>query len=102
MRKALKAPTNAVYRFADKQSGFIAYLKAKYSEYSVYRTIGYIQSQLVCNAVKKHTGLELIYDVKDLEQVHLIYRTVHSSEQDIRLHKVYSAAVNRYLRYLQD
>lgn len=102
MRRKLNAPVNAVYRFADLQAGFIEYLKKHYSEYSIYRTIGYVQSQLVCNAVREHTDKKLIYEVKDVKSVILIYRSVHNSDQDIRLHKVYSAAVNRYLRYLQE
>ena len=102
MRRKSYTPVNAVYRFADMQAGFLDYLKKHYSEYSVYRTIGYVQSQLVCNAVKEHTGKDLIYEVKDEKSILIIYRTVHNSEQDIRLHKVYSAAVNRYLRYLQE
>lgn len=101
MRRKLKAPVNAVFRFADKQESFIAYLKTKYSDYSVYRTIGYLQSPLVCIAVKQHTRCEWIFEVKDAASISKIYNTVHKSEQNIRLHKVYSAAVNRYIRYLQ-
>ena len=100
MRRKLSTPINAVFRFADKQSGFIAYLKEKYSDYSVYRTIGYIQSHLVCDAVKLHTGSELIYEVTDKKRVNQIHRTVHNSEQDLRLHNVYSSAVHRYLQYI--
>ena len=100
MRRKLNPPIKSVYRFADKQVGFIAYLKERYSEYSIYRTIGYIQSPLVSNVVKQLTGKELIYDVMDVDSILKIYRTVHKSEQDIRLHKVYSASVNRYLRYI--
>lgn len=101
MRRKLGAPVNAVFRYADMQAGFIDYLKKHYSDYSIYRTIGYVQSPLVCNAVKEFTGKELIYEVKDERSLLCIYKSVHMSEQDIRLHKVYSAAVNRYMRYLQ-
>lgn len=100
MAKRQFTPINSVYRFADKQNGFIRYLKEKYTDYSVYRTIGYIQSSLVSEYVKSITGESIIYDVKDVELLRSIVNKIRNTEKDAKLHKVYSSAVNRYINFL--
>jgi hypothetical protein len=100
MAKRLYTPKNSVYRFAEKQSGFVQYLKNRYSEYSVYRTIGYVQSSYVTEYVKSVTGESIIYDVKTVELLRNIAVKIRNSERDVKLHKVYSSAVNRYINYL--
>lgn len=100
MTKRQFTPINSVYRFADKQSGFVKYLEKRYTAYSVYRTIGYVQSSLVSEYVKSVSGENIIYDVKDLERLRSIAAKIRNSEKDIKLHKVYSSAVNRYINFL--
>lgn len=100
MARRQSTPINSVYRFADKQSGFLQYLKNRYGEYSVYRTIGYVQSSFVTEYVKSVTGESIIYDVKTVELLRSITTKIRNSERDIKLHKVYSSAVNRYIKYL--
>ena len=98
--RARYQPSNSVFRFGQKQAGFIEFLKPNYSEYSIYRTLGYVQSVLVTNIVKEVAGKDCIYDVKDLEQLERIYKRIRNEDQNARLHKVYSAAVHRYIRFV--
>jgi len=101
MRTNKYQPSNSVFRFGQKQAGFIDFLKPNYSEYSIYRTLGYVQSVLVTNIVKEIAGVDCIYDVKDLEHLDKIVKRVRKEDQNTRLHKVYSAAVHRYIRYFE-
>lgn len=95
-------PKNSVYRFGTKQAKFIDYLNSKYSEYSVYRTIGYVQSEFVRTILKDNTGEDCIYDVTDVATLKHISSLIRNNEKDIKLHKVYSSALNRYIIFLQN
>jgi hypothetical protein len=93
-------PINSVFRFGVKQADFIEYLKPNYSDYSIYRTLGYIQSGLVSLTVREISEKECIYDVTDIELLNQILARVKNDARNIRLHKVYSAAIHRYIRYV--
>ena len=100
MRTSKYQPKNSVYRFGAKQAKFIEYLNSKYPEYSVYRTIGYVQSNFVSNILRANTDALYIYDNDDVRILKHIFVLVRNDERDIKLHKVYSSAVNRYINFL--
>lgn len=100
MAKRLYQPKNTVYRFGEKQNHFISYLQSKYSDYSVYRTIGYVQSKFICEIVKQVTDKDIVYDVTNIDFLNKIMDIVRASEKDLKSHKMYSSAVNRYISFL--
>lgn len=100
MKKRNYIPRNSVYRFGLKQAEYRAYLNNKYSEYSTYRALGYVQSVLVSNIVKDIAKEDVIYDVSNIDDLFKIARAVRNTKPDKRLHNVYSSAVIRYIGFV--
>ena len=41
-----------------------------------------------------------VYDTTDVEALSYVYKMIRDDEDNIRLHRIYSGAVNRYIEYL--
>lgn len=74
---------------------------ANYSDYSIYRCIGYLQSPFVRSIVRDVAETDAITDIEDVNLAETIRRRISLQEQDLRLHHVYSSAVGRYIKFLQ-
>ena len=45
-------------------------------------------------------SITTVYDTDDIDLLGYVYRMVRDDEDNIRLHRIYSGAVNRYIEYL--
>lgn len=59
-----------------------------------------MHSLLVQNIVKDITGKNDIYQVSDVEHLRIIIRTIAKLPQDTKSHHMYSAAIHRFVQYL--
>ncbi len=46
------------------------------------------------------SSLSSIYDTTNVELLSRVYRMIRDDEDNIRLHRIYSGAVNRYIEYV--
>ena len=73
-------------------------------EFTPRKTNYYLQpmrSSVVKRITAQHTGQENVFFVKDLETLDLIYIDVKFDDDNNRLHRVYSGALNKYVKYLK-
>ena len=45
-------------------------------------------------------GLSSIYETKNVELLSIVYKKIRDDKDNIRLHRIYSGAVNRYIEFI--
>lgn len=79
-------------------------LRKEFETYAVQNNqkpdLRYLDSQLVVKYVKKITGKETIYSIKDAEVAKRIYLSVQKDVDNINAHQHYSAALLHYCKFL--
>ena len=91
-----------VDRTHPRVAGFIKHLRSKGV---TERGISNILSFAANNRVNKYLieeapTLQNVYDTDDVSLLTYVYQMVKDDEDNIRLHRIYSGAVNRYIEYL--
>lgn len=80
--------------------GFQSYLRANFSsERSIRNYLCFVNSSVVSRVVGNLFNINSIYQIDDFENLLKIYLGVKEDEDNIRLHRVYSAAISKYIRF---
>ena len=83
-------------------AGFIKHLRSKgVTERGISNILSFAANKRVNNyLIEEAPTLKNIYDTEDLSLLTYVYQMVKDDQDNIRLHRIYSGAVNRYIEYL--
>lgn len=80
--------------------GFQNYLRANFSsERSIRNYLCFVNSSVVSRVVGNLFNFNSLYQIDDFEDLLKIYLGVKEDKDNIRLHRVYSAAISKYIKY---
>jgi hypothetical protein len=91
-----------VDRAHPRVAGFIKHLRSKgVTERGISNILSFAANKRVNKyLVEEAPTLQNIYDTDDVSLLTYVYQMVKDDEDNIRLHRIYSGAVNRYIEYL--
>ena len=91
-----------VDRAHPRVAGFIKYLRSKgVTERGINNILSFAANRRVNKyLVEGDSALQNIYETDDVSLLTYVYQMVKGDEDNIRLHRIYSGAVNRYIEYL--
>lgn len=79
-------------------------IKAEFENYATQNSqrfdLRFLTSSLITKYVKKITGKDSIYEIRDEEVVKNIYQNVLTDVENVNAHQNYSAAVLHYRKFL--
>lgn len=86
---------------SDNCSSYYDYLKQKYhSERTIHNYLSFVNSSLVLRYLKEIAYKDSIYKVEDFDILLKLYLAIKDDKDNIRLHRVYSSAVSRYIKFM--
>lgn len=91
-----------VDRTQPRVAGFIKHLRNKgVTDRGINNILSFAANKRVNKYLIEETPtLKNIYDTDDITLLTYVYQMVKDDEDNIRLHRIYSGAVNRYIEYL--
>ena len=83
-------------------AGFVKFLQKRgVTERGISNILSFAGNRRVSIYLKEvEPSLSTVYDTSDVELLGYVYRMIKDDEDNIRLHRIYSGAVNRYIEYL--
>ncbi len=91
-----------VDRAHPRVAGFIKHLQSKgVTERGISNILSFAANKRVNKyLIEEAPTLQNVYDTDDISLLTYVYQMVKDDEDNIRLHRIYSGAVNRYIEYL--
>ena len=82
--------------------GFIKFLENRgVTERGINNILSFAGNRRVnCYLNEVEPSLVNVYDTDDIDLLGYVYKMVRNDEDNIRLHRIYSGAVNRYIEFL--
>lgn len=68
-----------------------------FTDEAIKRYVSYLGSQCICLAIRKVCNVEDLFLAKDISLLMQAYRIVYLDTNNIRLHRVYSSALMKYI-----
>ena len=85
----------------DNYSSYCDYLKQKFaSERTILNYLSFVESSLVLRYLKKIANKDSIYKVEDFDILLKLYLAIKDDKDNIRLHRIYSSAVSKYIKFM--
>lgn len=83
-------------------AGFIKFLQNRgVTERGITNILSFAGNRRVSNYLTEiEPSISTVYDTNDVDLLAYVYRMVRDDDDNIRLHRIYSGAVNRYIEYL--
>lgn len=83
-------------------AGFIKFLQNRgVTERGITNILSFAGNRRVSNYLTEiEPSISTVYDTNDVDLLAYVYRMVRDDDDNIRLHRIYSGAVNRYIEFL--
>ncbi len=93
---------SSFYRENPRVIGFVKFLQNRgVTERGITNILSFASSRRVKKYLTKVApSLSTVYDTEDIHLLGNVYRMVRDDVDNIRLHRIYSGAVNRYIEFL--
>lgn len=79
---------------------YLEFLKEKFqSDRTIRNYLMFVNSSLVLRHIKRIAKTDSIYNIDDFSVLLKLYLAIKEDKDNIRLHRVYSSAVSKYVKF---